>query len=170
MGRKVIGVGIAIGLGMILLGLALGQPATPSPAPTAEVSPTPEAAYPYALRAPVTYAVDFVSQHGVCNNRYASGRVFDQAGQPVDGLSIVILAGSPPDSSGQSLGAVTGAGPEAEAGSWHTSLLRLGEPEAYTVELRGAAGELLAEPVAFGFEANCAENMAVIDFVQVAGE
>jgi hypothetical protein len=155
-------------IGVAALGWALTRPAAPLGTPTAAASPT--AAYPYAQRGPVAFAVDFVSQHGVCNNRYASGRVYDLDGQPVDGLSIVILAGSPPDSPEQSLGAVTGGDPDSEAGSWHTSLLRLGEPEAYTVELRGAAGELLAEPVSFGFEANCAENMAVIEFVQVAGQ
>lgn len=158
--------GIAIGVGVVIGAVALGWALTRPASPLG----TPTAAYPYAQRGPVAFAVDFISQHGVCNNRYASGRVYDRDGQPVNGLSIVVLAGSPPDSPEQSLGAVTGADPDAEAGSWHTSLLRLGEPEAYTVELRGAAGELLAAPVSLRFEPNCAQNMAVIDFVQVAGQ
>ena len=169
-GREMRRVWIGLGLGLAITALlAVVLSAIFSP-PEAARTPTQVADYPFALREPVAFAVDFTSQHGVCNNRYASGEVVDMAGQPVDGLQILIRVGAPPLPSGQSLGAVTGADSVVGAGRWHVSLMRLGDPETNTVELHDAAGNLLAVPVPFSFDMNCAENMAVVNFVQVRAE
>jgi hypothetical protein len=153
--------------GVIVIGLVAILTAI-GPRPDIAPGPTPAPVeYSYALREAVSFEVDYTSQHGVCNNRYASGEVVDLAGAPVDGLQILIWAGAPPVPTAQSLGAITGRDPVVGAGRWHIPLMRLGDPQHNTVELRDAEGNLLAEPVPFSFQENCAENMAVLNFAQV---
>ena len=85
-----LGVGLAITAALAVVLSAIFSPPEAVPTPTEAVD------YPFALREPVTFVVDF-SQHHVCDARFAGGQVLGLDGAAVDGLVIAVRAAGGPE-------------------------------------------------------------------------
>jgi hypothetical protein len=145
-------------------------PATAQPAgPTATftlgptlpplVSGPTESPFPFAARDQVVFTQNFANTAG-CNWQGIGGQVFDLNGQPLVNIRVHVFG------SGVDLFAVSGSNTLYGVSGWEIQLTNGITTNSYVVELQSAQGTIISPQIAITFPADCARNLAVINFVQ----
>lgn len=113
--------------------------------------------YPFQLH---NESVTFTAS-GDCTQQVVSGHVLNTAGDPVDGLQVLIWGDYTPAQIGQT-GRVAGL----PTGSWQVNLPGTINRRLWVQLTDGA--RFLSDPVEFIFEReNCAQNQAAITFIEI---
>lgn len=149
------------------------SPASPTPAqpagPTPTFTPPPtlpplitgptESPFPFAARDQVIFTQNFANTAG-CNWQGVGGQVFDLNGQPLTNIRVHVFG------SGVDLFAVSGSNTLYGVSGWEIQLGNSIAANSYIVELQSAQGTIISPQVAITFPADCARNLAVVNFVQ----
>ncbi len=147
-------------------------PATATPAPsgptaTFTLAPTlpplitgpTESPFPFAPRDQVVFTQNFANTAG-CNWQGIGGQVFDLNGQPLVNIRVHVFG------SGVDLFAVSGSNTLYGVSGWEIQLTNGITTNSYVVELQSAQGTIISPQIAVTFPADCARNLAVVNFVQ----
>jgi hypothetical protein len=141
------------------------QPAGPTPTftlpptlPPLITGPT-ESPFPFAARDQVIFTQNFANTAG-CSWQGVGGQVFDLNGQPLTNIRVHVFG------SGVDLFAVSGSNTLYGASGWEIQLGNSIAANSYIVELQSAQGTIISPQVAITFPADCARNLAVVNFVQ----
>lgn len=146
------------------------QPPSPTQAgPTATFTPAPtlpplitgptESPFPFAARDQVVFTQNFANTAG-CNWQGVGGQVFDLNGQPLTNIRVHVFG------SGVDLFAVSGSNTLYGVSGWEIQLTNGITTNSYVVELQSAQGTIISPQIAITFPADCARNLAVVNFVQ----
>lgn len=146
------------------------QPPSPTQAgPTATFTPAPtlpplvtgptESPFPFAARDQVVFTQNFANTAG-CNWQGIGGQVFDLNNQPLVNIRVHVFG------SGVDLFAVSGSNTLYGVSGWEIQLTNGITTNSYVVELQSAQGTIISPQIAINFPADCARNLAVVNFVQ----
>ncbi|MBL8162120.1 MAG: hypothetical protein JNJ61_09050 [Anaerolineae bacterium] len=138
--------------------------ATPTETPTGP-SPTPEptlSPFLFDLReGEVIFTTNFANTAG-CAWQGLGGQVFDLNGAPLTGLVINIVGPNALDRT-----VVSGSNSLYGVGGWEFPVDNKINNFTYSVELRSAAGTTISPRITVTFPADCARNLALVNFIQV---
>ena len=151
-------------------------PSTPAPVrssststPTPTLTPVPPTAAPQTFPFPVLpgaplFSPAFLHTDPPCAWMGVAGQVFGIDGKPLAGLAVHIsgAAGEQPFDASGLTGAAEGYGP----GGYEIQMTDQPQPGIFWIEIRDSEGQILSQPVSFEMSGSCAQNLAVINFVQ----
>lgn len=136
------------------------QPTATPTGPTETFTPT-TSPYPFSLRDDnVILTENFANQAG-CAWQGFGGQVFGLDGNPLPGMQVHVY-GETVDFYVQA-GSNTNYGPSG----WEQAVDTVINTRTYYVQLLSPQGTIISEPVQVTFPGDCAQNLALINFIQV---
>lgn len=133
-----------------------GQPSAGVPTATPDT-----ANFPFELRdQQVLFTQNFSNQAG-CAWQGVGGQVFDLNGQPLQQVQVRITG------NGLDSFVISGTNPLYGPAGFEQQVGQAIGAASYTVELRDLSGNVLSPPVTVTFPGDCAQNLALINFIQL---
>lgn len=124
------------------------QPLPPTPSP-----------FPFTLRDQIVFTQNFTNTAG-CLWQGIGGRVFDSNGSDLQGIRVHVFG------NGIDAFAVSGSNTLYGPSGWEIQLANTVSASTFIVELQTPTGTLVSPQIQVTFPADCARNVALVNFVQ----
>jgi hypothetical protein len=138
--------------------------AQPSPSPTGPTSTVeaPPSPYPFRLREESVILTQNFANAAGCAWQGFGGQVFGLDGNPLPGLQIHVYGSDTAADFYIQAGSNTLYGPAG----WEQPVDTVINARTYFVQLLSAQGTVVSEPIQVTFPSDCAQNLALVNFVQ----
>lgn len=141
---------------------------TDTPAPTETFGPNlitqeptvpPPSPFPFQQREQTLYTINFANTAG-CLWQGIGGQVFDTQGLPLTGINVHVFG------AGIDSFTVSGSNTLYGPSGWEVPVANGVNISTYFVEIQTQAGTIISPPIQVTFAADCARNLALVNFEQ----
>jgi hypothetical protein len=137
------------------------QPSPSPTGPTATLAPT-ESPFPFRLREESVILTQNFANAGGCAWQGFGGQVFGLDGNPLPGLQVHVYGGDGTADFFIQAGSNTLYGPAG----WEQPVDNVINNRTYFVQLLSVQGTVVSDPIQITFPADCAQNLALVNFIQ----